>query len=71
MRDWLAESQHQVAGHCGVMPILALDIQHRLQRLDEVRDRLDVSMKASLATMRQVVRTSCHALDLSKSSDVG
>ena len=65
MRARLAQVQHQVAGHCGVMPILALQIQHRLQRLDEVRDRLDVSMKESLATVRHLVRTGCHALDLS------
>jgi exodeoxyribonuclease VII large subunit len=65
MRDRLAQVQHQVAAHCGVMPIFALQIQHRLQCLDEMRDRLDVSMKESLATTRQMVRTSCHALVLS------
>ncbi|MGH7230849.1 MAG: exodeoxyribonuclease VII large subunit [Nitrospiraceae bacterium] len=64
IRSRLALIQHELAHHCGTLPILTLQIQRRLQRLDEARDWLGVSMRECLGTLRQRARSGCHAIDL-------
>ncbi|HJU03698.1 MAG TPA: exodeoxyribonuclease VII large subunit [Nitrospiraceae bacterium] len=64
MKARLALIQHQMTRHCGTLPILILHIQRRVQRLDDVRDRLGMSVKDSFAALKQQVRACCHGLDL-------
>jgi exodeoxyribonuclease VII large subunit len=64
MRARLALIQHQMSRYCGTLPILTLQVQRRLQRLDDIRDRLGMSVKDSLVALGHQVRTCCHGLDL-------
>jgi exodeoxyribonuclease VII large subunit len=64
IRSRLVEIQHQMARHCGTMPILILQIQRRLQCLDDIRDRLGLSARNSHAALRHRVRACRHGLDL-------
>lgn len=62
VRTRLMLIQKQIASHCGALPILMLQVQRRLQRLDEAADRLHQALGSSLSDLRQ--RIVCHRQDL-------
>lgn len=62
IRTKLILIQKQLASHCGALPILMLQVQRRLQRLDEIVDRLHQALKSSLLDLRQ--RVACRQQDL-------
>jgi exodeoxyribonuclease VII large subunit len=64
MRRRLAPIQDRVKNQCGMLLTLRLRVERETQRLDDLVDRLDLSVRTVLRSLRQQVTTAHHRMDM-------